>query len=113
MGGNNRSIPTVLVVDDVEMNIMILEEILKDNYHIITAGNGVEALEVLHSAKVLPKIILLDVFMPEMNGYQMLEIMKADKNLKRIPVIFITTSDSESEALSAGAVDFYNKPFFP
>jgi putative two-component system response regulator len=108
-----EKIPTVLVVDDVEMNVMILEEILKDSYKVITAGNGKQALEVLRNAPVLPKIILLDVFMPEMNGYQMLEIMKADNNLKRIPVIFITTSDSESEALSAGAVDFINKPFLP
>jgi putative two-component system response regulator len=113
MADKNRTIPTVLVVDDVEMNVMILEEILKDNYNIITAGNGVQALDVLHKTPVLPKIILLDVFMPEMNGYQMLEIMKEDDALKRIPVIFITTSDSESEALSAGAVDFISKPFLP
>ena len=106
-------IPTVLVVDDIEMNIMILEEILKDDYKIITAGNGREALDKLRAMKVLPKIILLDVFMPEMNGYQMLEIMKADNVFKRIPVIFITTSDSESDALSAGAVDFISKPFLP
>jgi putative two-component system response regulator len=113
MADTNLRIPTVLVVDDVEMNAMILEEILKDSYNIITAGNGVEALNVLRKTPVLPKIILLDVFMPEMNGYQMLEIMKEDESLKRIPVIFITTSDSESEALSAGAVDFINKPFLP
>ncbi|MDR1374522.1 MAG: response regulator [Treponema sp.] len=111
MADNAR--PVVLVVDDVEMNTMILEEILKDSYTVISAGNGVEALDVLRRAEVFPKIILLDVFMPEMNGYQMLEIMKADRVLKRIPVIFITTSDSESEALSAGAVDFINKPFLP
>jgi putative two-component system response regulator len=109
----NSPIPTVLVVDDVEMNVMILEEILHDDYTVITAGNGLEALEVLRRTTVLPKIILLDVFMPEMNGYQMLEAMKADKTLQRIPVIFITTSDSESEALSAGAVDFISKPFLP
>jgi putative two-component system response regulator len=113
MVDTNRTIPTVLVVDDVEMNVMILEEILKDSYNIITAGNGVQALDVLHKTPVFPKIILLDVFMPEMNGYQMLEIMKEDDALKRIPVIFITTSDSESEALSAGAVDFISKPFLP
>jgi putative two-component system response regulator len=106
-------IPDVLVVDDVEMNRMILEEILMERYHIITAGNGKEALEILRQAEVLPKIILLDVIMPEMNGYQMLEILKADDSLKRIPVIFITTSDSESEALAAGAVDFISKPFLP
>jgi putative two-component system response regulator len=105
--------PAVLVVDDVEMNVMILEEILRDSYHVITAGNGVQALEILRKGPVLPKIVLLDIFMPEMNGYQTLEIMKADNALKRIPVIFITTSDSESDALAAGAVDFISKPFLP
>jgi putative two-component system response regulator len=89
----------------------MLEEILKDSYTVMTAGNGVEALEKLHKTAVLPKIILLDVFMPEMNGYEMLEIMKSDAALKRIPVIFITTSDNESEGLAAGAVDFITKPF--
>jgi putative two-component system response regulator len=113
MGNLNAKIPTVLVVDDVVMNLMILEEILKDSYRVITAGNGKEALEILYHAEVLPKIILLDVFMPEMNGYEMLDVIKAHDSLKRIPVIFITTSDSESEALSAGAVDFISKPFHP
>jgi putative two-component system response regulator len=111
MAGSTDSLPTVLVVDDVDMNVMILEEILKDDYNIMTASNGVEALDKLHKAEILPKIILLDVFMPEMNGYEMLEIMKSDNALKRIPVIFITTSDNESEGLAAGAVDFINKPF--
>jgi putative two-component system response regulator len=110
---NPANIPTVLVVDDVELNLLILEEILKDSYQIITAGNGKEALDILYHAVVLPKIILLDVFMPEMNGYEMLNVMKTNDALKRIPVIFITTSDSESEALSAGAVDFISKPFQP
>jgi putative two-component system response regulator len=103
--------PAVLVVDDVEMNVMILEEILKDSYKVLTAGNGKEALEVLRKSPILPKIILLDVFMPEMTGYEMFTIMKGDEALKRIPVIFITTSDSESDALAAGAVDFISKPF--
>jgi putative two-component system response regulator len=95
------------------MNLLILEEILKDSYNIITAKNGAEALDTLYTLDVYPKIILLDIFMPEMNGYEMLEIMKKDKHLKRIPVIFITTSDSEIDALSAGAVDFISKPFQP
>jgi putative two-component system response regulator len=107
-------VPTVLIVDDVDMNVMILEEILKDDYHIITASNGKEALAKLRDAEELPKIILLDVMMPEMTGRQMFEIMKADNAFKRIPVIFITAeNDSESELLAAGAVDFINKPFLP
>jgi putative two-component system response regulator len=111
MGGNAGNIPTVMVVDDMDVNVSILEEILKNDYRLMTAHNGVEALEKLRSAETLPKIILLDVFMPEMNGYAMLEVMKSDDALKRIPVIFITTSENESEGLAAGAVDFINKPF--
>ncbi|MDR0442832.1 MAG: response regulator [Treponema sp.] len=107
-------IPTVLVVDDVEMNVMILEEILKDDYHIITASNGREALEKLRAAHTLPKIILLDLMMPEMTGLELFEILQKDKSFKRIPVIFITAAnDSESELLAAGAVDFIEKPFLP
>jgi putative two-component system response regulator len=106
--------PIVLVVDDVDMNVMILEEILQNDYHVLTANNGKEALEKLRTAPVLPKIILLDVMMPEMDGRQMFELLKADDSLKRIPVISITAeNDSESELLAAGAVDFINKPFQP
>ena len=106
--------PTVLAVDDVDMNVMILEEILKDDYNVLTANNGKEALNILERANVIPKIILLDVQMPEMNGREMFEILKSDDALKRIPVIFITAeNDSESELLAAGAVDFINKPFTP
>jgi putative two-component system response regulator len=102
------------VVDDIDMNVMILEEILQDDYHIITADNGKNALEALRKAPVLPKIILLDVMMPEMTGREMFDILKADSIFKRIPVIFITAeNDSESELLAAGAVDFINKPFTP
>ena len=110
----NTNSTTVLVVDDVEMNVMILEEILKDDYNVLTANNGKQALDILHRAQTLPKIILLDVVMPEMNGREMFEILKADEAFKRIPVIFITAeNDSESELLAAGAVDFVNKPFTP
>jgi len=105
---------TVLVVDDVEANAMILEEILKDDYNIITASNGKEALKKLDVTDPLPKILLLDVNMPHMNGRELFEIIKADKNFQRIPVIFITIeNDSETELLEAGAVDFINKPFQP
>jgi len=103
-----------LVVDDVEANAMILEEILKDDYNVITASNGKEALVKLDTSETLPKILLLDVNMPQMNGRELFEILKADKTFKRIPVIFITIeNDSETELLEAGAVDFINKPFMP
>jgi len=104
--------PTVLVVDDVKMNIEILEEILKNDYNVITAENGKQALEILGDSVYLPKIILLDIVMPEMTGREMFELMKTNERLKRIPVIFITTeNDFETELLGAGAVDFISKPF--
>jgi putative two-component system response regulator len=104
--------PTVLVVDDIEVNVMMLEEILKDDFNVLTASNGRQAFELLGDAVTLPKLILLDVRMPEMTGPQMFELMKTNERLKRIPVIFITAdNDSESELLAAGAVDFVNKPF--
>jgi putative two-component system response regulator len=105
---------TVLVVDDVYTNVVILEEILKDDYNVVSAFNGMEALEKLRGTNPLPKILLLDIIMPQMNGRELFEILKADKAFKRIPVIFITAeNDSESELLEAGAVDFINKPFLP
>jgi len=106
--------PAVLVVDDIETNVMILEEILKDDYNVITAYNGMEALEKLKNAPILPKIILLDVVMPHMDGRELFNKIKSDKAYQRIPIIFITAeNDSESELLAAGAVDFINKPFLP
>jgi putative two-component system response regulator len=109
--------PTVLVVDDQDLNVIILEEMLKDDYKVITANNGKVALEKLEQLRItqsLPKIILLDIMMPEMNGRQMFELMKEDEDFKRIPVIFITAEeDSESELLAAGAVDFINKKLYP
>ncbi|MDR2746525.1 MAG: response regulator [Treponema sp.] len=111
---NAEQAPAILVVDDVDMNVMILEEILKDEYRVITANNGKEALACLRGGGILPKMILLDVMMPEMTGRELFEILKADETLRRIPVIFITAeNDSEEELLSAGAVDFINKPFMP
>jgi putative two-component system response regulator len=106
--------PIVLVVDDVDMNVMILEEILKDEFNVVTASNGKIAFEMLGDAVSLPKLILLDLIMPEMTGREMFELMKTHDRLKRIPVIFITADNaSESELLAAGAVDFINKPFLP
>ena len=108
----NIAPPTVLTVDDSDINLMVLEEILKGDYNVLSANNGKEALNLLRKAKTLPKIILLDLQMPEMNGRQMLEILKSDESLKRIPVIVITAEeDSDTELLAAGAVDYISKPF--
>lgn len=104
--------PLVLVVDDSEANVLILEEILKDEYEVLTAESACEALEVLGDAQMLPKIILLDYIMPGMSGREMFEAMKENDKLSRIPVIFITGEEnSEIELLGIGAVDFIKKPF--
>jgi putative two-component system response regulator len=102
----------VLVVDDQEINVDMLEGILENDYTIVKAYNGKQALDILwHHTSKLPKIVLLDVNMPEMDGFETLKNMKADDTLRRIPVVFITTLDQESKALAAGAVDFISKPF--
>jgi putative two-component system response regulator len=111
---DDTTIPTVLAVDDIDMNVMILEEILKDEFHVLTANNGKQALEILRNAEVLPKIILLDVEMPEMTGRELFETLKADDDFQHIPVIFITAeNESEGELLTGGAIDFIRKPFMP
>ncbi|WP_461255984.1 HD domain-containing phosphohydrolase [Treponema sp. R80B11-R83G3] len=110
----NENKPVVFVVDDVETNVMILEEILSGDYNVVTAYNGKEALEKLKTTVPLPKIMLLDVVMPHMDGRELFDKIKKDKAFQRIPIIFITAeNDSESELLAAGAVDFINKPFLP
>ncbi len=106
----------ILLVDDIEMNRLILEEILKDKFDLKHAENGIEAVSYLLSGEKLPSIILLDIMMPEMDGYEVLDIIKNNEQLARIPVIFITAADSninETKGLSAGAVDFISKPFNP
>ncbi|MCL2214778.1 MAG: response regulator [Treponema sp.] len=105
-----EKMPTVLVVDDKEEIVMILEEILRNDYQIVTASNGKEALDKLQSTEHLPMIILLDVMMPCMDGRQLFEILRTHNIYKRIPVVFITAeNDTENELLAAGAVDFINK----
>ncbi|MDR0556913.1 MAG: response regulator [Treponema sp.] len=107
---DNVTRPSVLVVDDEEINVMLLEGILEDEYTVITANDGTEALDILWHSKLLPKVVLLDVQMRKMGGFETLRNIKADDSLKRIPVIFITADREESKALAAGAVDYISKP---
>jgi CheY-like chemotaxis protein len=82
--------PTVLIVDDVPDNIKFLEGLLGDSYEIKAAVNGKVALKI--AAKHNPDLILLDVIMPEMNGYQVCEKLKEAPGTKDIPVIFVTSN---------------------
>lgn len=105
----------ILIVDDSSVNIQILMETLRDEYAIIVATNGEKALQ-LANIKPRPDIILLDINMPEMNGYEVCARLKADSATQAIPVIFITglsQKDDEKKGLELGAVDYIVKPFSP
>jgi len=88
-----------------------LNEILVDNYRIEEAEDGMDAISKLLNAVEKPHLILLDIMMPGMDGFGVLQFMKSDPTLGKIPVIFITAADEEQKGLSAGAVDYISKPF--
>lgn len=105
----------VLIVDDERYNINILADILKSRYKTIAAKNGEQALKRAMSDNP-PDLILLDIMMPEMDGYEVCRRLKADVRTRDIPVIFITAmSEVEDEArgLEAGAIDYITKPVSP
>ena len=103
----------VLIVDDTPENICILVEILKDQYDVSVAINGQKALKI---AAMNPPIdlILLDIMMPEMDGYEVFARLKANPKTANIPVIFVTALsayENEAKGLEMGAVDYITKPF--
>ena len=104
MNGPSRK-PVVLVVDDVPANILILGEVLGEDCEILVATSGVEALEITRREQ--PDLVLLDVMMPGLDGYQVCARLKEDPWTERIPVIFVTArSDEQDEmrGLELGAV---------
>lgn len=106
----------ILVVDDIDINRTILSEIFKEEYEILEAENGVEALEIIHRRKPDIAAVLLDLLMPRMNGLQVLEELNKDSENHRIPVFLITAAESEDmlmEGYRLGAVDVITKPFMP
>jgi len=106
----------VLIVDDMDMNRLILESILCDDYEILQAENGLVAIDLLYNAVDLPAIVLLDIMMPEMDGFEVLDLIKSNTRTANIPVVFITAADIEStetRGLRGGAVDYVSKPFNP
>lgn len=109
---NDRYSETVLLVDDEPFAIEVFGEFLKQYYRVRAANSGREALAQV-KAKPKPDLILLDVMMPEMDGYQVLTVLKADPETKDIPVIFLTAlSDhaDEERGLQLGAADYISKP---
>lgn len=109
-----KSRKTILIVDDEPTNLRILNQVLNEHYKLLFAKSGQEALRLIE--KEPPNLILLDVMMPGLTGYEVCEQLKQDRQFKLIPIIFITAlSDPEDEAkgLSLGAVDFISKPISP
>lgn len=107
--------PIVLIVDDVPANVQVLASCLKDKYHIKVATDGSRCLELI-ADKPVPDLILLDIEMPGMDGYEVCRQLKQNAETKNIPVIFVTANDQEEDeekGLQLGAVDYITKPIRP
>ena len=106
---------TILIVDDSPENLTVLSELLQPIYLVRAATSGQKALRIAVTAP-RPDLILLDVMMPEMDGYQVFEQLRANPATRDIPVIFVTAMDhieAELHGLNAGAVDYITKPIVP
>ncbi|MDR0878676.1 MAG: response regulator [Treponema sp.] len=106
--------PVIMLVDDNPANLTLGKTMLKDAYDVFSIPSAEKLFSILK--KVTPNVILLDIEMPEMNGYEAIKKLKADPDTADIPVIFLTSRNdpgSELEGLSLGAVDYISKPFSP
>lgn len=104
---------TILIVDDVEINREILAEIFKDDYKIVRASNGAQAIEIINSNTDI-SAVLLDLIMPGVNGLDVLQEMNRNGKINNIPVFLITAADSQEmlmEGYNLGAIDVIRKPF--
>jgi len=107
--------PVVLVVDDTPDNLSLMSGLLKDLYKVKVANNGEKAISIANSDSP-PDLILLDIMMPGMSGYQVCQVLKANQATRAIPIIFltaITATEDEKKGLELGAVDFITKPVNP
>lgn len=105
----------ILIVDDTPTNIRILHDLLKNEYRISVAMNGPDAIGLARS-KDRPDLILLDIMMPEMDGYEVCRQLKADEMTRNIPILFVTAMgevENETKGLEVGAVDYLTKPISP
>jgi putative two-component system response regulator len=106
--------PLILAVDDEASNLQLLRQILQDHYRLLFAKDGARALELARQER--PDLVLLDVMMPGMSGYEVCAALKAHPATAAIPVIFVTAltdTDDELEGFEAGAVDYITKPVSP
>lgn len=114
----NKSIKekfTILAVDDTPDNLSLISDLLKDDYHVRVANGGERAIKIVQSDNP-PDLILLDIMMPNLDGYKVCEILKADKRTSHIPIIFLTAKteiEDETKGFEIGAVDYITKPISP
>ncbi|HEX7636756.1 MAG TPA: HD domain-containing phosphohydrolase [Burkholderiaceae bacterium] len=107
--------PTLLIVDDNPRNLAVLGEILQADHHVLAANSGARALELLARTPA-PDLVLLDIMMPGMDGFEVLRRMRRLEGARDVPVIFVTAmtdSDDQSRGLRMGAVDYITKPLRP
>ena len=103
---------SVLVVDDEAVNREMLGAILAQDYNVIPAENGTEALSKINSLRERISLVLLDLLMPEVDGYAVIESVRKDSELAKIPIIVLTSEKSaEVKSLQMGAADFLTKPY--
>ena len=105
--------PTILVVDDMTTTLLLIHDLLKDTYEVKIAKSGTKALEILESPNDID-LILLDIEMPDINGYDVCKRIKNNETIKNIPIIFITgrtSQEDEEHGLNLGAIDYITKPF--
>lgn len=105
---------TILVVDDTAANIDVAKGVLAVDYLVQAALSGEMALKIIGKRK--PDLILLDIMMPEMDGYEVCQTLKSQADTQHIPIIFLTAKsqeDDENKGLSLGAIDYITKPINP
>ncbi|MDR1802645.1 MAG: response regulator [Treponema sp.] len=113
MAKDNNSRKLILLVDDDEIQLAITESELKDEYEVVMVKSGEEALKYLGKSQIIPDLILLDILMPEMNGWEVFDSINDIANLKLTPIMFYTSLDEESakeKAYELGAFDYITKP---
>ena len=109
---SNNGKRLVLIVDDEQINREMLAAILQDQYEIMMANDGADALEIIRNNNSILSLVILDLMMPKLTGMDLLKILKNDGVLRRIPVIVLTSDKSaEVTSLNMGASDFITKPY--
>ncbi|MCL2221641.1 MAG: response regulator [Oscillospiraceae bacterium] len=104
----------ILIVEDSELNIAVLVDILKHDYDMFVAKDGIEAIE--KAGDIMPDLILLDIVLPKMDGYEVIKLLKENPGTSEIPIIFVTALsnvDNERKGLMLGADDYIQKPYDP